>query len=55
MFAINCPEMEIDMDNNDNKFFSENERNVTYNMVKILRWLILAFPAIMFFSIIGLF
>lgn len=36
-------------------FFKENEEKVTMNMVKILRWLILAFPAIMFFSLIGLF
>lgn len=28
---------------------------VTKNLVKILRWLILAFPAIMVFSLIGLF
>lgn len=43
------------MENMDNKFFYENEVNVTKNMVKILRWLILAFPAIMLFSAIGLF
>lgn len=43
------------MENRDNQFFYENEKNVTKNMVKILRWLILAFPAIMVFSVIGLF
>lgn len=43
------------MENRDNQFFYENEKNVTKNMVKILRWLILAFPAIMVFSAIGLF
>lgn len=43
------------MENRDNQFFYENEKNVTKNMVKILRWLILAFPAIMVFSLIGLF
>lgn len=43
------------MENRDNQFFYENEVAVTKNMVKILRWLILAFPAIMLFSLIGLF
>lgn len=43
------------MENRDNQFFYENEITVTRNMVKILRWLILAFPAIMLFSAIGLF
>lgn len=43
------------MESRDYKFFKENEEKVTMNMVKILRWLILAFPAIMFFSLIGLF
>ena len=43
------------MESRDNQFFYENEKNVTKNMVKILRWLILAFPAIMVFSAIGLF
>lgn len=43
------------MENGDNQFFYENEVAVTRNMVKILRWLILAFPAIMLFSFIGLF
>lgn len=39
----------------DNQFFYENEVKVTLNMVRILRWLILAFPAIMLFSAVGLF
>ena len=39
----------------DYQFFHENEVRVTLNMVRILRWLILAFPAIMLFSAIGLF
>lgn len=43
------------MENQDNHFFYENEVKVTKNMVNILRWLILAFPAIMVFSVIGLF
>lgn len=43
------------MENNDNQFFYENEVNVTKNMIKILRWLVLAFPAIMIFSVLGLF
>lgn len=43
------------MENNDNQFFYENEVNVTKNMIKILRWLALAFPAIMIFSVLGLF
>lgn len=43
------------MENRDYQFFYENEVKVTLNMVRILRWLILAFPAIMFFSAIGLF
>ncbi len=43
------------MESKDYQFFHENEVKVTLNMVKILRWLILAFPAIMFFSAIGLF
>lgn len=36
-------------------FFYQNDENVTQNMVKVLRWLIIAFPAIMLFSAIGLF
>lgn len=47
--------MEDYMENKDNQFFYENEKNVTRTMVKILRWLILAFPAIMVFSLLGLF
>lgn len=43
------------MESNDNQFFYENEVNVTKNMIKILRWLVLAFPAIMIFSVLGLF
>ena len=43
------------MENRDYQFFHENEVKVTLNMVRILRWLILTFPAIMFFSAIGLF
>lgn len=43
------------MENRDNQFFYENEKNVTKNMIKILRWIILAFPAIMIFSALGLF
>lgn len=43
------------MENKDNCFFYENEVAVTKNMVVILRWLILAFPAVMLFSAIGLF
>ena len=43
------------MENRDDQFFHENEVKVTLNMVRILRWLILAFPAIIFFSAIGLF
>lgn len=43
------------MENKDSQFFYENEKNVTRNMIKILRWLILAFPAIMIFSLAGLF
>ncbi len=43
------------MENSDYQFFHENEIKVTMNIVKILRWLILAFPAIMVFSAIGLF
>lgn len=43
------------MESRDNQFFYENEVTVTKNMIKILRWLILAFPAVMFFSLIGLF
>ena len=36
-------------------FFYENEVAVTEKAVKLLRWLILVFPAIMIFSITGLF
>ena len=43
------------MGDTENKFFYENDVTVTKNMIKILRWLILAFPAIMLFSILGLF
>ncbi len=43
------------MESRDYQFFYENEVKVTLNMVKILRWLILAFPAIMLFSAVGLF
>lgn len=43
------------MEMKDGQFFYENERNVTKNMVRIMRWLILAFPAIMIFSVIGIF
>lgn len=43
------------MESSDYQFFHENEIKVTMNIVKILRWLILAFPAIMVFSAIGLF
>ncbi|MGN0643099.1 MAG: methyl-accepting chemotaxis protein [Huintestinicola sp.] len=38
-----------------NDFFSENDAAVTKSAVKVLRWLVLVFPALMFFSIIGLF
>ena len=43
------------MEGNDNQFFYENEVAVTKNIIRILRWLILAFPAIMIFSVAGLF
>lgn len=43
------------MENTENQFFYENEVTVTKNMIRILRWLIIAFPAIMLFSAIGLF
>ena len=43
------------MENRDNQFFYENEVSVTKNIIRILRWLILAFPAIMLFSAVGLF
>lgn len=43
------------MEGRENQFFYENEVAVTKNMVKILRWLVIAFPAIMLFSAIGLF
>lgn len=43
------------MECNDNQFFYENEVAVTKNIIRILRWLILAFPAIMIFSVAGLF
>lgn len=43
------------MESTENQFFYENEVSVTKNMIKILRWLIIAFPAIMLFSVIGLF
>lgn len=43
------------MKDKDNQFFYENEVMVTKNMVLILRWLIIAFPAIMVFSLLGLF
>lgn len=43
------------MNDKDNQFFYENEVMVTKNMVLILRWLIIAFPAIMVFSLLGLF
>ncbi|GEM_PF-580189 len=43
------------MDSKDNQFFYDNEVNVTKNMIKILRWIILVFPAIMIFSAVGLF
>ena len=36
-------------------FFYENEVQVTKKAIKLLRWLILVFPAIMIFSVIGLF
>ena len=39
------------MEGNDNQFFYENEVAVTKNIIRILRWLILAFPAIMIFSV----
>lgn len=43
------------MEKRDQQFFYDNEIKVTKSMVRILRWLILAFPAIMLFSAIGLF
>lgn len=43
------------MEKTDRSFFYENDMAVTKNMVRILRWLIVAFPAIMLFSAIGLF
>lgn len=43
------------METRDNQFFYENEVTVTKNMVKILRWLILVFPAILIFTVVGLF
>ena len=43
------------MESRDYQFFHENEVKVTLNMVRILRWLILAFLAIMIFSAVGLF
>ncbi len=43
------------METKENQFFYENEVAVTKNIVKVVRWLILAFPALMFFSLIGLF
>ena len=45
----------LQMEGNDNQFFYENEVAVTKNIIRILRWLILAFPAIMIFSVAGLF
>ena len=43
------------MNSRDDQFFNQNEVKVTLNMIRILRWLILAFPAIMLFSAVGLF
>ena len=43
------------METKENQFFCENEVAVTKNIIKVVRWLILAFPALMFFSLIGLF
>lgn len=43
------------MENRDKQFFYENEVTVTEKMIRILRWLILAIPAVMVFSAIGLF
>ena len=43
------------METKENQFFYENEVAVTKNIIKVVRWLILAFPALMFFSLIGLF
>lgn len=43
------------MEKKENSFFYENDMAVTKNMIRILRWLIVAFPAIMLFSAIGLF
>lgn len=43
------------MESREKLFFYENDRAVTKNMIRILRWLIIAFPAIMLFSAIGLF
>ena len=45
----------LQMEGKDNQFFYENEVSVTKNIIRILRWLILAFPAIMIFSAVGLF
>ena len=43
------------MENRDYEFFQKNEQKVTLMMLKILRWMVLTFPLIMIFSIIGLF
>lgn len=43
------------MENRDKQFFYENEVAVTEKMIRVLRWLILAIPAVMVFSAIGLF
>ncbi len=36
-------------------FFRENDKRVTLTAIKVLRWLILTFPALMLMSVIGLF
>lgn len=39
----------------EQKFFHDNDARVTKAAVKVLRWLILVFPVLMIFSVIGIF
>lgn len=39
----------------ENKFFYENDVRVTESAVKVIRWLILVFPALIILSVVGIF
>ena len=39
----------------EEKFFYENDVKVTKTAVKVVRWMILVFPALILLSVIGIF